>query len=136
MIDSECRAVPHRKPGAPYADSLKPVAEGAAVAAGDDDEAAGHAAAAAVGEKVASEEKASDTTEAAEEEEEEEEEEEDGRVNGVVLVPFWAGSAMASGGNSHSEASAEAKHQQAAGTVRVITVKVQTEKLSRTRCRL
>jgi hypothetical protein len=128
MMDSECRAVPHRKPRAPYVDSLKPVAEGAAVAAGDDEEAAGHAAAVAVGEKVAGEDKASDTTEAAEEEEEE-----DGRVNGVVLVPFWAGSAMASGGNSHSEASAEAKHQQAAGTVRVNTVKVQTEKLSRSR---
>jgi hypothetical protein len=49
---------------------------------------------------------------------EEDKEEVDERVNGVVLVPFWAGTAKASGGNSHSEASSEAKHQQAAGTVR------------------
>ena len=41
----------------------------------------------------------------------------DGRSPGLVLVPFWGGTAEQSGGNSHSEASREAKHMQAAGTV-------------------
>ena len=41
----------------------------------------------------------------------------DERLAGLVLVPFWGGTAEASGGNSHSEATVEAKHMQAAGTV-------------------
>jgi hypothetical protein len=41
----------------------------------------------------------------------------DGRAAGLVLVPFWGGTASESGGNSHSEATQDAKLMQAAGTV-------------------
>lgn len=41
----------------------------------------------------------------------------DNRVNGLVLMPFWGGTAEESGGNSHSEASIHQKVLQASGTL-------------------
>jgi len=41
----------------------------------------------------------------------------DGGWSSVVLVPFWGGTAEASGGNAHSKAKREVKVRQAAGTV-------------------
>ena len=159
LIDSECRAVPHRKKGARYSDTS--VVLGAAAAAyGSNDgvaaernEVKGKRRAARLltveedrvgssssghfdnqsasmsppvqindvvigGRNERLESRGRRLKVAPSYSNEEDKEEVDERVNGVVLVPFWAGTAKASGGNSHSEASSEAKHQQAAGTVR------------------
>ena len=149
LIDSECRAVPHRKKGASYSDALTALGG----ADGDTHDTApevkdkkvrgrtsrllsveelwvGSSSSGRFSSQNASIKSESDPSDAVKEREKHDllvnsprrlqgatAEGLDERVNGLVLVPFWAGTAKASGGNSHSEASSEAKHQQAAGTV-------------------